>query len=351
MKDQEKQFLIVGAGLAGCCLSVQLVRQGASVTLLDSGQNHSSIIAAGLINPLVFRRMTKSWRLDEFMPYLQEFYPSLESESGSKFFHPLRIRRIFAHAQERDFWLKRQHNPEFVAYMEPLSEADNTFPAKHNDHGTSRVKHAAYVDVEVFLQACKNVVAEHGKVLHTALNYSELNGAEYAGKKYDGVIFCEGYQSKDNPWFGYLPLGQTKGETLTIRSSEIPEDESLNLKCFVLPRGASVFKAGATYSWHDPSTKCTEEGRAELIEKISWLTDQPYEILEQSAGVRPTSIDRRPFLGAHPTVKYYYIFNGLGTKGYMIAPLLSWEFSDFLLNGATLHPEVSIERFSPENPG
>lgn len=345
MKDGKKHFLVVGAGLAGCTVSVQLLRKGAAVCMLDSGVNHSSSIAAGLINPLVFRRMTKSWRLDEFTPYLEAFYAQLEQESGQKFFHPVRIRRIFAHAQERDFWIKRQHSPDFEGYMEPMNEADNDFPAKHNLFGTGRVKHSAYVDVDVFLEACKSFVATQGQVISGSLHYPDLSGTTYRGVEYDGIVFCEGFQVKDNPWFGYLPLGQTKGETLTIQSAHIPEDESLNLKCFVLPRGSSIFKVGATYVWHDPSTHCTEEGRAELIEKISWLTEQPYDILEQKAGVRPTSIDRRPFLGAHPTEKAYYIFNGLGTKGYMIAPLLSQEFCDFLLDNKALDREVSIERF------
>jgi glycine/D-amino acid oxidase-like deaminating enzyme len=341
-----QHFLVVGAGLSGCCVAVQLLRRGAKVTLLDSGENHSSAVAAGLINPLVFRRMTKSWRLDEFMPYLQSFYPSLEAELGQRFFHPVRIRRIFAHPQEREFWMKRQHTPEFEAYMEPLTPEDDAFPALHNICGTARVKQAAYVDVELFLQACKAYVSARGEVLTQPLNYTALRGNRYEGIQYAGVIFCEGFLGKDNPWFNFLPLGQTKGETLTIRTKDIPQDESLNLKCFVLPKGDGVFKVGATYGWHDPSTHCTEEGRKELIEKISWLTDQPYMILDQRAGVRPTSIDRRPFLGAHPKEAQYYIFNGLGTKGYMLAPLLSKEFVDFVLDGKALHSEVCIERFA-----
>lgn len=345
MRTENKHFLVVGSGLAGCCVSIQLLRRGAKVSMFDSGENYSSSIAAGLINPLVFRRMTKSWRLDEFMPYLRKFYTALGTESGSTFFHPVRIRRIFAHAQERESWIKRQHSAEFEAYMEVLTEEDDSFPALFNTHGTGRLKQAAYVDVEVFLSASKNYVSAHGNLIHAALDYAELSGTHYKGTSYDGVIFCEGFQGKENPWFSYLPLGQTKGETLTIQSRHIPEDESLNLKCFVLPKGGGVFKVGATYGWHNPTTHCTEEGREELKEKIAWLTDQPYEILEQSAGVRPTSIDRRPFIGEHPQKKGYYFFNGLGTKGYMLAPLLSHEFAEYLLDGKPLDREVDLARF------
>ena len=40
--------------------------------------NFSSRIAAGIINPLVFRRMTKSWRVDDFIPFLKSHYKELE---------------------------------------------------------------------------------------------------------------------------------------------------------------------------------------------------------------------------------------------------------------------------------
>jgi len=62
MKPQK--FLIVGAGLAGTSLAHELQSAGHQVTLLDKGENHATAIAAGMVNPMVFRRMNKSWRLD-----------------------------------------------------------------------------------------------------------------------------------------------------------------------------------------------------------------------------------------------------------------------------------------------
>ncbi len=69
-----ERILIFGAGLAGTCLAHQLQRRGQQVLLVDSGENHSSSIAAGMVNPMVFRRMNKSWRLDEFINEAQVFY-------------------------------------------------------------------------------------------------------------------------------------------------------------------------------------------------------------------------------------------------------------------------------------
>lgn len=343
--NQKPHFLIVGAGLAGTCLSLHLLRSGARVTLVDSGVNHSSLIAAGMINPLVFRRMTKSWRIDEFMPYLTSFYRSVETESRTSFFHPVRIRRLFSHEQERDFWLKKQDLPDFEPYMEKHAPEDDAYSGTPNTWGSGRVKQAAYVDVHRFLPAIKALVAQEGTLLNTTLSYTEIEGAQFRETEYDGIVFCEGYLGKNNPWFRHLPLGQTKGETLLIRTPELPETESLNRKCFVLPLGDHRFKVGATYQWNDSSLNTTEEGREVLLEKLRSIYPKEPEILLQEAGVRPTTADRRPLMGTHNEFPKYHIFNGLGTKGYMTAPLLSREFCDYLLHGTPLHPEVCITRF------
>ena len=73
MKLKDRKFIIVGGGLAGICVAIQLIRSGAKVTLFDKNENYSSIVAGGIINPIVFRRMTKSWRVDEFLPFLKSF--------------------------------------------------------------------------------------------------------------------------------------------------------------------------------------------------------------------------------------------------------------------------------------
>lgn len=346
MTAKQSHFLVVGAGLAGLCVSIQLLRKEAKVTLLDSGQNHSSAVAAGMINPLVFRRTTKSWRVDEFLPYLTTFYRELEHLTKLSFFHSVAIRRLFAHAQEQETWIKRQNDDAYKAYVCPLNEADALYSGVSNEYGSGRVKEAFYVQVGPFLDACRSWIAENATVLQETLDYSALNGAHYNGVEYSGIIFCEGYQGAINPWFSYLPMDQTKGEVLQVRSHTLPENESLNRKCFVLPLGNNTFKVGATYGWKDPSLHTTEAARAELLEKLASLTEEEVDVLDQIAGVRPTSIDRRPFIGTHPEMKKYHLFNALGTKGYMLAPLLSEEFADYLLAGKELDREVDIARFA-----
>ncbi|MBK6953743.1 MAG: hypothetical protein IPH24_17340 [Crocinitomicaceae bacterium] len=43
----------------------------------DAGKNYSTRVAAGIVNPIVFKRFTKSWNADLLMPYAEDFYQKL----------------------------------------------------------------------------------------------------------------------------------------------------------------------------------------------------------------------------------------------------------------------------------
>ena len=346
MSSSKRKFLIIGAGLSGVSVAIQLIRKGADVTLMDNGVNFSSYVAAGMINPLVFRRMTKSWRVDEFIPYLKNFYRGLETETNSSFFHEIPIRRMFSTEQERGFWLKKQEREDFEPYMNKVTEADYTFSGGKNPFGSGRVKETFYVEVLPFFEKVKKWISDRGKIVNSAFNSDDLSGTMYNGVEYDDIIFCQGYLNPTNEWFGSLPLDQTKGETLTIKSEQLPEDCSLNRKCFILPKGNHTFKIGSTYGWNDPTTHVTEEAKTEILNNLSYIIDETVEVIDHAAGIRPTTRDRRPLLGTHSEFRNYHIFNGLGAKGYMLAPLISSEFAEYLFEGNGLDKEVNITRYN-----
>jgi glycine oxidase len=342
----KKHFLVVGGGVGGLFVAKKLSDAGHAFTLIDNAENKSSAVAAGLINPLVFRRMTLSWRTDEFIPKAVEEYRSIEQETGSSFFHALNIRRLFSSEQERQFWIDKHKLPEFSPYMNPLTAEDDTYAKAKNDFGTGRVKQSFYVDTVTFIAKTKQWLATKGEVIHEQLDYSTIDPERvtYKGKSYSGIIFCEGVHVRENPWFQFLPVNSTKGEVLTIRSEVLPENESLNRKCFVLPLGEKSFKVGSTYVWNTYDDHVTEEGSIQLQENLKYVTATSYEIVNQQAGMRPTTFDRRPFLGSHPQFDKLLVMNGLGTKGYMLAPLLSAELCNWIVGKGELHPEVVLDR-------
>lgn len=342
-----KKYLIIGAGLSGISMGIHLIKKGQKVTLVDSGENVSSAVAAGQINPLVFRRMTKSWRVDEFLPYAEQFYTDLERNSSLPIYFPICIRRMFSSAHERVMWLEKQERDGFSHYMEQITDEDDRYDLAQNDFGSARIKKSSYVNALNFLEAGKKWIRERGTLLSEKLNYDLLDPSSgmYKGETYDAILFCEGSENSDNPWFKRYIVEHTKGEVLTLVSSEISQKESLNRKCFLLPVGENTFRLGATYEWNTPDTTLTQIARDDLQEKLLLLSKKPYEIVDQQAGIRPTTPDRRPIIGRHPEFDKLLIFNGLGTKGYLMAPLLAKEFVAYLEGEGELDKEVRIERF------
>ncbi len=343
--------LIVGGGIAGLSLAFSMYERKIPFKLIDAKKNYSSMVAAGLINPIVFRRTTKSWRVDDFTPYLESFYKRIETLVGANFFHPISIRRIFAHEQERNEWEKKQLQSEYNSYLNQSTPEDNAFSNPKNNFGTGTIERAYYVSTETFMEEAYRFFESKQCVDYEEVNYSDFNTTttSYKNDIYEKIFFSQGYTNSENPWFGSLPIQCTKGETLTIHSSELPEDVSLNLKCFILPIGNQQFKVGATYDWNSTDLSITEKGKAQIEAHLTTLTNDPYTIVEQKAGIRPTVLDRRPLLGKHAEFPNLILFNGLGTKGYMMAPLLANELLDHVFNHAPLDPEVNIQRFEKEN--
>lgn len=119
----------------------------------------------------------------------------------------------------------------------------------------------------------------------------------------------------------------------------------MNTSVFILPLGNDLFKVGATYNWKDKTDVPTEEGKAELIERIKEIIDCDFEIVSHFGGVRPTVKDRRPIIGTHDVYKSLHILNGLGTRGVMLGPAMAKDLFNLIENKIPLDPAIDINRF------
>ena len=152
----------------------------------------------------------------------------------------------------------------------------------------------------------------------------------------------------NNPFFNYLPHNFCKGEIIIVESPDFP-NKLINKGCFVYPLGKHRFIVGSSYNHQNLDYKCTVDGKNELLKKVATLGDFEFKIIDQKAGVRPTTKDRRPLIGKHPTFENMYIFNGLGSKGVMLAPFLSAQLIDSILTGSTIDPEADISRYTQKH--
>ncbi len=348
---KQVNYIIVGQGLAGSILALTFLKQNKSVLIIDdSSLSQASRIAAGLYNPVVFKRLVKSWLADELLPFMDEFYTDAEKLLDEKFYFKKKIVKPFAEEQERKLWEKKV-NEEVGKYLSEIIYDDFLNDSIYNPLGVSEIKHGGNLNTGLFLNSFRNYFKQNNLMLEEKFDYTQIifsnDKVNYKNIEADIIIFCEGYKTIDNPYFSWLPFKLTKGEIITVRIPDFNIDDEfvLNKGVFILPLGNHIYKVGATYEWTDLSEQITEKGKTELIDKLKKVIKLPFEIIDHEAGIRPTVIDRRPLIGLHPKHNSLGVFNGMGTKGVMLAPYFANQFVSFLENKSALNKEVDILRF------
>ncbi|MEI9917238.1 MAG: FAD-dependent oxidoreductase [Bacteroidota bacterium] len=102
---KQSDYIIVGFGLAGAALALQLRKRGRSVMIYDDPKEHqASRVAAGLFNPVTGKLMQKTWQADVLFPYLFDFYKEAEEITGERFFYPTPICIPFLSIEEQNDW-------------------------------------------------------------------------------------------------------------------------------------------------------------------------------------------------------------------------------------------------------
>ncbi len=341
-------YMIVGQGLAGTLLGYELLKAGKSVIYIDyPDYPQASRVAAGLVNPVVFKRMAKSWKVDEFYPQMIQTYTELGNMLGETFFLPMRIRKVLAEGDEC-LWKRKFVENELEAYLSPQTD-HREHPLLHSPYGCGWVEKAGRVDLKKMLSLFRKWLQNQHLLKEEAFQYDllkiESDGIHYRDLHAGKLIFCEGYQGTLNPYFRQVYYKPVKGEILDLEIPDYREQDILNKSFFLMPAEDNKFRLGATYRWDQLDTVPTREGRDELIAKLSGILKTGFTITGHQAGIRPTAHDRRPVAGLHPEWKALGIFNGLGAKGCLTGPGIAAHFCSFLMRRRQLWPEVDVLRY------
>ncbi len=343
------EFLIVGQGLAGTVLAYEMLKHKVSFHVISSpSKSTASKVAAGMVNPLVFKRLTKSWMADDLIPLMIETYKTFENLLGNKFFYKKDILKPLSE-QEKQLWTERSKLPDFKKYITKITDKPSIQHIS-DASGYGLVTMAGYLQISKFLKLSKKFFYDRQLISDIDFTFGKIDtkkGIFDAGViKADKIVFCEGTHLLENPFFQFVKMNPVKGEVLQIFAPSLSEEYILNKGVFVLPVGNHRFKVGSTYEWDDLSDLPTEKGRQSITERLEKLITINYTVENHWAGVRPAMIDRRPVLGSHPQYERLFIFNGLGAKGVMLAPY----FANEMIKICTLRHyapdrEISLNRF------
>lgn len=344
----ETDYIIVGLGLAGLAFSNELDKHHKSYVVFENDSQNSSLVAGGMYNPVVLKRFTPVWNAESQLKIALPFYKNLEEKFNKKYDYKVDIYRIFKSVEEQNNWFIACDNPVLSKYMCPTIQHKKV-PGITSDFGFGKLTNTGRIDTHELLKDYRKSLTEKGLLIMEDFNHNQLklteNNIIYKNIKAKHILFCEGFGIKDNPFLNYLPMQEAKGELITIYVPQLNIDFLIKAAVFVLPLGNHYYKVGATFNWKDKTQLPTSQGKSELISKLNTFISVPYEIIEHSAGIRPTVKDRRPLVGQHPKFKQMSVLNGLGTRGVMIAPAMAKALYNHIENNEVLDAEISIHRF------
>lgn len=342
---RELDYIIVGQGIAGSMMAHFLLKQQKKILVIDKfNPNAASNIAAGVVNPITGRKMVKTWLIDDILPFIKSTYKELEQQLNISFFYEQEIYKIFSSKEDIDIWNKKKTDKEYQDYLGEIVHLEENVTAPY-DSGI--IKQCCWMDVPKFIKAFRFFLLQSSSLIEEEFEFSQLETSQnirYKNIVASQIIFCEGYKAYQNPFFNRIPFSLAKGEQFIIQAN-LNTDKILNKNVFILPKGNNLYSVGSTFIWDDMQESVTENGRVEIKEKFEKIINTEYVIIEEKAGIRPTTKDRRPVVGSHPVHKNVLIFNGMGTKGVSLAPYLAKHFSDCLIQNLEILDEISVKRF------
>lgn len=342
-------FIIVGQGIAGTMLSYNLIEAGRSILVIDNyNPGSASQVAAGIIHPVTGRRLVKSWMYDVAFPVALQTYRRLEQKFATDFFIEKPILEIFDSIKNKNDWSIKSEDASFT------NIAGNILPQGFDEiigspHGAIEINGGGFLLIKKLMDTWRNFLLQQRILLNEKFefdclihNESKITYKDYTASK---IIFCEGFSANENPFFKTLPFQPAKGEVLIVKCEALTNDYIINKSNYILPLGNQLFKIGATFDWNNLSTETTVAAREKLSQQFAAIVKTPFTIEAHFAAVRPTVKDRKPFAGLHPLYNNIGIFNGLGTKGVLLAPWLAAMMCDYLLHNIPLINEVQFGKY------
>ena len=345
----EVDYLIIGQGVAGTWLTYFLSKTDKRFLVIDQvDPSSSSRVAAGLINPVTGRRVVKTWRIDELLPFAEKHYTEMGEELGIQAISRKTIVDFFSAPDVKLAFEKKLESVEDYLRKGPDDLFADYF---HPGFGCGIIEPAFTAHLDFILPAWRKKLEEAGQLrsesyLETDL-VVEADHIRYRDITAEKLIYCDGIAASRSHYFSKLPFTLHKGEALILEIPNLPPGHVYKKSLALVPlSGKDRYWLGSNYSWHIEDALPTEAFRKDALEKLHHWIKVPYTLLDHKAAIRPATIERRPFIGLHPLYPSVALFNGLGTKGCSLGPFFAKELVDHLIERKPLTPQVDIQRFA-----
>ena len=343
-------YIITGQGICGTMLSWFLHKEGKTFLIIDdNNENSSSKIAAGIINPVTGRRYAYTWMIDEVMPFAVETYKTIGNYFDTQIVFQKSIIDFFPSVQMRKAFIERLNEND--TYLHSYPNQNDFNPYFRYDFDCGEIRPAFLIDVQTLLLQWRKKLIEWNAIKEEKLSVNEFkveNGfVTYQNITAQKIIFCDGVNGINNPWFQLLPYAPNKGEALIIECADLIDTHIFKKGLMLAPLSSkNTYWVGSTYQWEFENEKPSQQFYNHATSILNNWLKKPYKVLSHKAAVRPATLERRPFVGFHPQFQNIGILNGMGTKGTSLAPFFAHQLTQHLVYNFPIAPEADVHRFA-----
>jgi glycine/D-amino acid oxidase-like deaminating enzyme len=330
---------IIGQGLTGTLLALLLDAKGIPFIVQDVAlPGASTPVAPGIVNPLAGRKFLPPGNIETLLEDVQDCLQLAEKQLGTKIWNACPILRVFADPSQIDRYeraIADGRSLPFIAERHPenlLQDINDTF-------GSFTTTRGGWANLPLLQTAAREWLKASNRLIEEKWHPEEPSEGEF-------ICFCEGWQVSNSPFWDFIPHNPAKGEMLIVEFKEpLARHQIYNQSCWIQPIEDSLWRVGATYSWSAFDSTPSTEGIVDLRERLQLLTNLPFKVLDQVAGVRPIVEDYRPVIGEHPHQKGWFILNAMGSKGVLQAPHAAKALIDLITQLKPPPAEWRLERF------
>src|SRR5690606_15753730 len=155
-----RDFLIVGAGLAGISFAeTAFINNNSFIVVNDESQN-SSRVAGGIYNPVILKRFSLPLNAKEHLEYIGPFYGHIEQRLQVKFDYKMPVYRKFASVEEQNNWFQAADKPSLAPFLSTTIR-HSKYNGLEAPYGFGEVLNTGYMDTVTLLNAYQSFLQEN----------------------------------------------------------------------------------------------------------------------------------------------------------------------------------------------
>lgn len=355
---------VIGGGVVGTCIAVELASYGASVTLFEAGPRlggGATSAAIGGISPLsdefIRAKLTPIFQdiFDAFWRVIERCrdsgYPVSLVTSGMLF---------LALTGAEGVWLREIYSaelpPEYGARWLTQDEVAQLEPGlTSNLLGGLLLAAEPALDPLDLMNSLTAALTDHAVSIMLSTTVTKvdksrlvrfINATETSAEQFDRVVIATGNEATLLPEFLRNKITPIKGQALQFRdvqsvsapishhiyahlgSSRFPD---LNTSLYLVPRRDGSIVAGVTYEKTYQNREVTASALSDISSALLALVpgSDNWAFLRGWAGERPASVDGGPIIGVDPVDPYTIYALGHYGLGVTLAPITAELVSEY----------------------